>query len=253
MARSRMRFSAICNAILARVTNISREFVTIGRREIVVGLNQLEFCGDLSLMFCASVYQVYDLLWNSSISLNKLRTESFSFPCCVVESDCTGLIFASDCAFVLLFCYNVGKYFFLFCFICLFVCLFVFDRSKRVLHSLLAYPIIMTHLFRFWNGTDVQWRVCSWKSPSSGSVSTSTTRRLRHSWKSFEKGTTDCTQNDYWNGKFVILGQKFPGFSFISPGCWWNPDEAFTPVLSGPHKRGQERRRVRSLLRILGT
>ena len=62
MARSRMRFSAICNAILARVTNISREFVTIGRREIVVGLNQLEFSWDLSLMFCARVYQVYDLL-----------------------------------------------------------------------------------------------------------------------------------------------------------------------------------------------
>ena len=141
MARSRMRFSAICNAILARVTNISREFVTIGRRKIVVGLNQLEFCGDLSLMFCASVYQVYDLLWNSSISLNKLRAESFSFPCCVVESDCTGLIFASDCAFVLLFCYNVVKYFFGFVlFVYLFVCLFLI--VERVLHSLLAYPII---------------------------------------------------------------------------------------------------------------
>lgn len=57
----------------------------------------------------------------------------------MVESDCTGLIFASDCAFVLLFCYNVVKYFFGFV---LFVYLFVFDRSKRVLHSLLAYPII---------------------------------------------------------------------------------------------------------------
>ena len=66
---------------------MSRQFVTIGRREIVVGLNLLEFCGDLSLIFCASVYQVYDLLWNSSISLNILRTESFSFPCCVIESD----------------------------------------------------------------------------------------------------------------------------------------------------------------------
>ena len=155
---------------------------------------------------------------------------------------CFWLCFCTTC------CYNVVSYLLLFCFICL----FVFDRSKRVLHSLLAYPIIMNHLFRFWNGTDVQWRVCSWKSSSSGSVSTSTTRRLRHSWKSFEKGTTDGTQNDYWNGKFVILRQKFPGFSFIF-GCWWNPDEAFTPVLSGPHKRGQERRRVRSLLRILGT
>ena len=223
----------------------------IDRQEIVVVSNLLEFSWDLSLMFCARVYQVYDLLWNRSISLNILCTKSFSFACCVIESDCTGLIFASDCAFVLLFCYNVVKYFFGFVlFVYLFVCLFLI--VERVLHSLLAYRIIMTHLFRFWNGTDVQWRVCSWKSPSSGSVSTSTTRRLRHSWKSFEKGTTDGTQNDYWNGKFVILRQKFPGFSFISPGCWWNPDEAFTPVLSGPHKRGQERRRIRSL-RILGT
>ena len=164
----------------------------------------------------------------------------------------TGLIFASDCAFVLLVAITLFSICFCFVlFVYLFVCLFLI--VERVLHSLLAYPIIMTHLFRFWNGTDVQWRVCSWKSPSSGSVSTSTTRRLRHSWKSFEKGTTDGTQNDYWNGKFVILRQKFPGFSFISPGCWWNPDEALTAVLSGPHIRGQERRRVRSLLRILGT
>ena len=98
LARSRMWFSAIFDAILARLTKIRREFVTIGRREIVVGLNLLEFCWDISLMFCASVYQVYDLLWNSSVSLNILRTESFSFPCCVIESDCTGLIFASDFA-----------------------------------------------------------------------------------------------------------------------------------------------------------
>lgn len=59
----------------------------------------------------------------------------------MIESDCTGLIFASDCAFVLLFCYNVVKYFFGFVlFVYLFVCLFLI--VERVLHSLLAYPII---------------------------------------------------------------------------------------------------------------
>lgn len=55
----------------------------------------------------------------------------------MVESDCTGLIFASDCAFVLLFCYNVVNYFF--CFV-LFVYVFVYFVTY--LHSLLAYPII---------------------------------------------------------------------------------------------------------------
>ena len=62
MARSRMRFSAIFDAILARLTKITRDFVMIGRQEIVVVSNLLEFSWDLSLMFCARVYQVYDLL-----------------------------------------------------------------------------------------------------------------------------------------------------------------------------------------------
>jgi len=127
MARSRMRFSAIFDAILARLTKITRDLVTIGGHEIVVVSNLLEFWWDLSMMFWARVYQVYDLLWNSSISLNILRTESFSFPCCVIESDRTGVIFASDCVFVLLVATTLFSI--CFCFV-LFVCLFLFYRRK---------------------------------------------------------------------------------------------------------------------------
>ena len=59
----------------------------------------------------------------------------------MIESDCTGLIFASDCAFVLLVAVTLLSI--CFCFV-LFVYLFVWlvFIVERVLHLLLAYPLI---------------------------------------------------------------------------------------------------------------
>ena len=67
-----------------------------------------------------------------------LRTESFSFTCCVIESDCTGSIFASDCAFVLLVAITLFRICFCFVlFVYLFVCLFLIVEKEFFIRYLL--------------------------------------------------------------------------------------------------------------------
>lgn len=119
MARSRIRFSAIFGAILARLTKISRCWFEPAR--ILMGSVVDVLRGSLpSWWSTLKQVNLFEYIAHRELFLYVLcdwkRLHWFNF--------CFWLCFWTTC------CCNVVEYLFLFCFICLFVCLVGFYRRK---------------------------------------------------------------------------------------------------------------------------